>query len=230
MSLTTGRGPHSRSPAGRLDRCADGATTYVEPLLRRVRARVGGRTVIDCERVLLVHRSGQPPAYAFPEGDVPDDLLHAAEPSAPGHVRVPWDAVGDWYEEEERVLGHPRNPYHRIDCLQVRRRLRVELHGVVLVDTADVVGMYETSRLPQLYASRQATRMDLLAASDTVTYCPYKGAATYWTAQVRGRVVEDVAWSYDDPLPECAAVAGMLSFDPARAEVVQEVPTWFAVP
>ena len=151
-------------------------------------------------------------------------------PSIAGINGVPWDAVGDWYEEEERVLGHPRNPYHRIDCLQVRRRLRVELHGVVLVDTADVVGMYETSRLPQLYASRQATRMDLLAASDTVTYCPYKGAATYWTAQVRGRVVEDVAWSYDDPLPECAAVAGMLSFDPARAEVVQEVPTWFAVP
>lgn len=186
--------------------------------------------MIDCERVLLVHRTGQPPSYAFPEGAVPGELPRAAEPSAPGYVRVPWDAVGDWYEEEEPVLGHPRNPYHRVDCLRVRRRLRVQVHGVVLVDTDEVTGMYETSRLPQLYVSREATRVDLLVTSDTVSYCPYKGAARYWTARVDGRVVADVAWSYDDPLPECAPVAGMLSFDPARAEVMQEVPTWFEVP
>jgi len=230
MSLTTGRAPLSTNPAGRFDPPMPAGAVYVEPFLRRVRAVIGQRTVIDSERVVLVHRAGQPPSYAFPKDDV-RDLQTSAEPAALGYVRVPWDAVTAWYEEEEEVFGgHPRNPYHRVDCVRARRRLRVELASVVLVDTTDVISLYETSRSPQLYVRREAVRMDLLVASPTVTYCPYKGTASHWTAEVDGTVVSDVAWSYDDPLPESTAIAGLLSFYPERATMVQDVLTWFRVP
>ena len=232
MSLTSGRGPFGPDPAGRFEPPVNprGGAVYVEPHLRRVRAALGDRTVIDSERVVLVHRPGRPPAYAFPERDVPPHLSPSSEPAVPGYVRVPWEAVTAWYEEEELVVGNPRNPYHRVDCVRARRSLRVELAGVVLVDTVDTLALYETSRAPQLYVKRDAVRMDLLVASPTRTYCPYKGAASYWSARVGATFVNDVAWSYEDPTPESAPIAGLLSFYADRTDMLQDVPSWFEIP
>jgi uncharacterized protein (DUF427 family) len=230
MSLTTGRAPFGFNPAGHFDPPVPPGVVYVEPLLRRVRAVVGTHVAIDSERVVLVHRAGQPPAYAFPAGDV-RDIPSTDEPATPGYVRVAWSAATAWYEEEEEVFGgHPRNPYHRIDCVRARRRLRVEVAGALLVDTTEVISLYETSRAPQLYVRREAVRMDVLVPSATVTYCPYKGRASHWTAITSGTVAQDVAWSYNDPLPESVPIAGMLSFYPERTTMIQDVPTWFAPP
>jgi uncharacterized protein (DUF427 family) len=191
---------------------------------------MGERTVIDSERVVLVHRPGQPPAYAFPASDVQPGPPVSAEPTVPGYVQVPRNAVTAWYEEEERVFGSPRNPYHRIDCVRARRRLRVEVGRAVVVDTTDVIALYETSRAPQLYVKPDAVRMEMLVDSPTRTYCPYKGTARHWAAKVDGTVVSDVAWSYETPLPESAPIAGLLSFYSERTTMFQDVPTWFEVP
>jgi uncharacterized protein (DUF427 family) len=232
VSLMNGRGPLGPNPSGRFisPLRVPAGTVYVEPFLRRVHAVVGERTVIDSERVVLVHRLGQPPAYAFPASDVQRGLPRSAEPAAPGYVRVARDAVTAWYEEEEQVFGTPRNPYHRVDCVRARRRLRVEVGQAMVVDTTDVIAVYETSRAPQLYAKREAIRMDLLVTSPTRTYCPYKGTARHWAAMVEGTVVPDVAWSYETPLPESAPIGGLLSFYAERTTMLQDVPTWFEVP
>lgn len=222
MSLTTGRGPLSGRPAGRFDPPVPDGVVYVEPFLRRIRGVLGGRAVVDSERVLLVHRPGEPPAYAFPAEDV-GDVASEQEPAAPGHVRVPWGAADAWLEEDEEVFGHPRNPYHRVDCVPGGRRLFVEVGTTVLVDTTATMGVYETALPPRLYVPKTAVRMDLLAPSPTTTWCSYKGTASYWTATVEGTVVEDVAWSYEDPLGESDRIRGMLAFDEARATVVQDV-------
>jgi uncharacterized protein (DUF427 family) len=222
VSLTTGRGPLSDRPAGRFNAAVPDGLTYVEPFRRRVRAVAGGREVVDCERALLVHRAGRPPAYAFPAEDV-DPAVAEPEPEAPGHVHVPWEAADAWYEEDERVHGHPRNPYHRVDCVLTSRRLVVELGGVTLVDTHDTVGVYETALDPRLYVARRHVRAHL-SRSATTTYCPYKGTASYWTAAAGDLVVADVAWSYEDPLPESTPLAGLLGFDPERARVVADLP------
>jgi uncharacterized protein (DUF427 family) len=230
VSLTTGAAPFGRNPAGRFDPPVPADAVYVEPLLRRVRAKIGDRVVIDSERVVLVHRAGTPPNYAFPAEDV-RDVPASPEPAALGYVRVPWSAATAWYEEEEQVFGgHPRNPYHRIDCVRAHRQLRVDVAGAVLVDTTDVISLYETSRAPQLYARREAVRMDLLVHSSTVTYCPYKGSASHYSALVDGTLVRDVAWSYDDPLPESVPIARMLGFYAERTKMIQGVPASFAVP
>jgi uncharacterized protein (DUF427 family) len=223
VSLSTGRGPFSANPAGRFNVTLPPQVVYVEPFRRRVRGVGGGRTLVDSERVVLVHRPGQPPSYAFP----PDDAVGVgaeADPDAQGYVRVPWDAVEHWYEEDEEVLGHPRNPYHRIDCLRSHRRLRVEVAGAVLTDTTATVVLYETALEPRLYVAREAVGMELLSKSETRTYCPYKGTASYFHARVGDLVVEDVAWSYEDPLAESQAIAGLLSFDARRASVTEELP------
>lgn len=228
MSLTTGKGPLSPGRSGRFNVAIPEGVVYVEPFQRRVRAERSGVTVVDSERVLLVHRPGQSPAYAFPAGDVTGVPATSVEEAA-GYVQVAWDAADTWFEEQEEVFFHPRNPYHRVDVLRTDRRLRAEVDGAVLADTADTVGVYETSHPPRLYVSPEQVRRDLLVPSDTTTYCPYKGTASYWSAVVDGQVHPDVAWSYEDPLPESLPIKGLLSFDGARLRLQADVPAPAAV-
>ncbi len=222
MSLTTGKGPLSATPAGRFSAPMPKGVSYIEPFRRRVRASCDGRTVIDTERALLLHRPGQPPTFAFP-ADAVDGLATESAADAPGYVTVPWDAVDAWYEEDEQLFGHPRNPYHRIDCLRSHRALRVEAAGATLVDTTETMVVYETALEPRLYVDPRLVRVEL-TRSQLQTYCPYKGTATYWDAVVDGAVLPDVAWSYEDALPESAPLQHLVSFDDERVSVVHDLP------
>jgi uncharacterized protein (DUF427 family) len=224
VSLTSGKGPLSPRPAGRFTAPMPASVAYLEPFRRRVRAVAGGQTVIDSERVLLVHRPGHPPTYAFPADEV-EGLPSEAEPDTTGYVTVAWDAADAWFEEDEEVFGHPRNPYHRVDCLRSTRHLRVEVEGTVLVDTSDTMAVYETALEPRLYVDPRLVHTEVLEESTSRTYCPYKGTATYWSARVGDLLLEDVAWSYEDPLPESAALGHRLSFDETRVTLVHDLPT-----
>jgi uncharacterized protein (DUF427 family) len=223
VSLTTARGPLGPDPAGRFSAPLPPDLVYVEPHPRRIQGRLGGRTVIDTERALIVHRPGRPLTYAFP-ADVVAGLPGAPEPAAPGYVTVPWDAVDAWVEEGRELVHYPPNPYHRVDCRPTARRLRVEVAGTTLVDTTDTTIVFETGHAPRLYVEPALVRTGLLRPSATTSYCNYKGWATWWTAVVDGVVVDDVAWSYDDPPPESLPITGYLSFDEQKATVVSELP------
>jgi uncharacterized protein (DUF427 family) len=216
MSLVAGHGPLSTERAGWFSPELSGDLVYVEPHPRRVQGVRADRVVLDTERVLLVHRRGQPLSYAFPAGAV-GDLPHSEVPEAPGFVQVPWDAVDTWFEEGRRLVHYPPNPYHRVDCRPTRRALRVEVAGEALVDTEVTVIVFETALQPRLYVAPEFVRTDLLQPSTTSTYCNYKGYARYWSAVVGDTVIEDVAWSYPDPLPESLPIAGLFSFDMTRA-------------
>lgn len=227
MSLVAGRGPLGPDRAGWFSAPVPSPIAYTEPHPRRIQAIVGGRTVLDTERALMVHEAGRALRYAFPESEV-GELPHTPEPHAPGYVSVPWEAVDTWLEEGRRLVHYPPNPYHRVDCRPTTRRLRVTVAGTTLVDTDDTMILFETSLQPRLYVSPERVRTELLHPTGTSSYCNYKGYATYWAAVIPGpagdTVVDDVAWSYAEPLAESAAVAGFLSFDAARADVVAELP------
>lgn len=223
MSLAAARGPLAPDRAGRFSSPLPAGLVYVEPHRRRIQALIGSETVLDTESALLVHRPGSALSYAFPTEQV-RDLPHEFVPEAPGYALVPWDAVDVWIEEGRRLVHYPPNPYHRVDCRPTRRRLRVEIAGVVLVDTDETIIVFETGLEPKLYASKAAISTEYLRRTETSTYCNYKGYATYWSAIVGDVVFEDVAWSYEDPLPESVLIKGCLSFDPEGVGMVADIP------
>ncbi|MGE0218577.1 DUF427 domain-containing protein [Mycolicibacterium sp.] len=224
MSLVAGSGPLSAARAGILHPPVDGDMVYVEPHPRRVRAMRDGRTVIDTDRVVLVHRRGRPLSYAFRPADVAG-LPSQPVPEAPGFVTVPWSAVDTWFEEGRALVHYPPNPYHRVDCRRTTRRLRVTVAGVPLVDTADTVILFETALPPRLYVDPGHVRTDLLTPSTTTSYCNYKGCATYWHVRLGGTLVEDAAWSYPDPPPESGAIRNLIGFDETKVDLTAELPT-----
>lgn len=223
MSLVARYGPLGTQPTGWFTPPLAAGVVYIEPHPRRIQAFVGGDGTIDTEHALLVHRPGHPLSYAFPHDEV-GGLPSTPVPEAPGYVAVPWDAVDAWFEEGRRLVHYPPNPYHRVDCRRTSRRLRVMARDTVLVDTDDTVILFETALAPRLYVTPALVCTDLLRRSATTGYCNYKGTATYWSVEVDGAVIADVAWSYPDPPPESLAIGGFLSFDATRLQVLAELP------
>ncbi|RVX40058.1 uncharacterized protein (DUF427 family) [Nonomuraea polychroma] len=125
-----------------------------------------------------------------------------------GHVRFEWDAMDAWFEEDEQVYFHPRDPYTRVDILPSSRHVRVEVDGVTVADSRHARILFETGLPARYYLPKPDVRLDLLEPTDTVTHCPYKGTAEYWS--VNGK--KDLAWSYRTPLPESERVAGLIAF------------------
>jgi uncharacterized protein (DUF427 family) len=129
-----------------------------------------------------------------------------------GTVRFQWDAMEAWFEEDEQVYTHPRDPYTRVDILASSRRVRVLLGGLLLADSMSPRLLFETGLPTRYYLPRTHVRMDLLERSPTVTHCPYKGRAETWSVRVGETLHEDLAWSYPTPLPESQKAAGLIAF------------------
>ena len=135
-------------------------------------------------------------------------------------IRFDWQAMDAWFEEDEEVYTHPRDPYSRVDILESSRRVRVEIEGTVLAESSHPHVLFETGLPPRRYLAKVDVRMDLLVPTPSVSHCPYKGQAEYWSAKVGDRLIDDVAWSYRTPLPESEKVAGMIAFYNERVDLV----------
>jgi uncharacterized protein (DUF427 family) len=127
-------------------------------------------------------------------------------------VRLDWDAMDAWFEEDEEVFTHARSPYARIDILPSSRHVRVEVGGVTVAESTHPYLLFETGLATRYYLPKTDVRLDLLEHTDTATHCPYKGQAEYWSVRVGDTLHEDVAWSYRTPLPESQRVAGLIAF------------------
>jgi uncharacterized protein (DUF427 family) len=136
-----------------------------------------------------------------------------------GLVRFDWDAMSEWLEEDEPVYTHPRDPYHRVDILASSRHVRVELDGVTVAESRQPRILFETGLPARHYLPLTDVRMDLLRPSATVTHCPYKGAAGYWSVDTGQRLHEDIVWIYRTPLPESQKIAGLACFYDEKADV-----------
>lgn len=134
-------------------------------------------------------------------------------------VRFEWDAVEAWFEEDEEVFVHPRDPYTRLDILPSSRRVRIEVDGVVVAESASPRLLFETGLPVRYYLPKTQVRMDLLEPSGTVTQCPYKGTAQTWSVRGADRVQPDLAWSYRLPAPESQRIAGLVAFYDEKVDV-----------
>jgi uncharacterized protein (DUF427 family) len=137
-----------------------------------------------------------------------------------GLVRFDWAAMDRWYEEGEEVFVHARNPYARIDVLESDRHVQVEIDGITVADSTRPRLLFETRLPTRYYLPHDDVRMDLLAAGDTTTRCPYKGVASYWTARIDGVDHADIVWSYPTPILEVSKVTGLLCFYNEKVDLI----------
>jgi uncharacterized protein (DUF427 family) len=134
-------------------------------------------------------------------------------------IRFDWDAMDAWFEEDEEVFTHPRDPHTRVDILPSSRHVRVEVDGVTIAESTSPRLLFETGLPVRYYLPKTHVRMDLLTATDTESHCPYKGQAEWWSVRAGGTVHEDLAWSYRTPLPESQKVAGLVAFYNEKVDV-----------
>ncbi len=136
-----------------------------------------------------------------------------------GHLTFAWDAMDAWYEEEEEVFCHARDPYKRVDAMPSSRHVRVVIAGETVAETRRPTLLFETSLPTRYYLPPEDVRADLLEPSATTSRCPYKGVARYWSARISDRVARDVVWSYPEPIPENPKIRGLLCFYNERVEL-----------
>jgi uncharacterized protein (DUF427 family) len=127
-------------------------------------------------------------------------------------------AMDKWLEEDEEVIGHPHDPYHRVDVLESSRHVKVNVNGGTVAETKRPKILFETSLPPRYYIPPEDVRKELLVESETKTVCPYKGVASHWSVE-GGERIEDGAWSYPEPLPEAQKVQGHLCFYDGKTEL-----------
>jgi len=147
----------------------------------------------------------------------PEPPLHA-RPMA-GLVAFVWNAMDAFYEEDEPILGHAADPYHRVDVRASRRRLTVRLGGEVIADTTAPLTVFETGFAPRWYVPGQDVEGGALHDDPLRTLCPYKGVAHYFDVVAGGQRAAAAAWSYPEALPESRRLTGYVSFDLAQLEV-----------
>jgi len=199
---------------------------HVAPSPRRIRGFKDGQVVFDTDRALYVWEWPHYPQYAIPREDVDPAALQALEhrviedgPAA-GAVRFAWAALDAWFEEDEQVFVHPRNPYARVDAIRSSRAVRIERDGVLLAESAAPVIVFETGLPPRFYLERTAVDFAHLVPSDAETACPYKGrTSAWWSLRIGDAVDADIAWSYDFPTAALLPIAGLVAFYDERVDV-----------
>jgi uncharacterized protein (DUF427 family) len=174
--------------------------------------------VIDTRRAVLVWLPERVvPTYAFPSDDVRlgEGVYPCQDSDLAGYVQVDWNAVDRWLEEDEEVVGHPRDPFHRIDIRKSSRHVVVSLDGDAVAESRRPTLLFETGLPVRYYLPRDDVRLDLFEASDRRTTCAYKGHASYFGTEAH----PDIAWTYLEPLPEAEQIRDLIAFFNERADI-----------
>jgi uncharacterized protein (DUF427 family) len=138
---------------------------------------------------------------------------HASELQA--RVAFAWRAMDAFYEENERILGHAADPYHRIDIRQTSRKLVVQLGDRIIADTKRPLVLYESGFAPRWYVPRADIDQSALTLVKLQTFCPYKGLCSYYSIGD----ARQAAWSYPDACSEVGRISNLVSFEPAIVTV-----------
>jgi uncharacterized protein (DUF427 family) len=215
-----------------------------EPTAKRVRCYLDGIVIADSIRVELCLETKRLAVYYFPAADVRLDLLepsgrtyvsdHKGEATyfdivtparrvreaawrygARDSVAFHWNLLDAWFEEDEQVFVHARDPHHRIDVLRSKRHVEVSIDGTVVASSRATQMLFETGLPTRYYFPREDVRIELVEPSNTITGCAYKGfTSDYWA--MNGR---DVAWSYAAAAPEVGRIDNLVAFFNERADV-----------
>lgn len=153
----------------------------------------------------LKTQAGEVPAAAWM---YPDSAIEEIS----GYVAFKWREMDHWFEEDEEVFVHARDPYTRVDILRSSRHVKVSIGGEVIAESSSPALLFETGLPTRYYLPPTDVRWDLLEKTDHRTECPYKGVAEYWSVRAGGELHENIVWSYPFPTLESAKIAGLICF------------------
>jgi uncharacterized protein (DUF427 family) len=159
--------------------------------------------------VVVGERRAEKAAWTYPDPEPGLEVLK-------DHIAFYWKEMDSWYEEDDEVFVHPRDPYHRVDVLHSSRHVRVEIGGQVVAESSRPCLLFETGLPTRYYLPKLDVRMDLMQPSRTTSQCPYKGIAVYWTMRDGPR---DILWGYPFPIPECPKIENMVSFYNEKVDI-----------
>ncbi|KZP22839.1 DUF427-domain-containing protein [Athelia psychrophila] len=231
---------------------------HIEPARPRIRVHFGGKFVIDTSQAKLVWEHPYFPYYYFPAEDLSTSYLRPAEglPITDGEkatfdlvvgdrvakaavtkfvsgdvkdlVKIEWSAADAWFEEEEQIWNHPKDPYKRVDVRQSSKHIVVKVDDVEVANTHQPRLLFETGLRTRTYIPKTDCRLDLLQPSQLTTECPYKassllstGVANYYSIHLPNgdELAKDAVWWYRSPLPECAVIQGYAAFYDEKVDV-----------
>jgi uncharacterized protein (DUF427 family) len=179
-------------------------------------ADVGSAPILDPSIPFAVHSC---PGTSFDirtdNGRRPQAAFRPDDPDLADYVSLDFDAF-DWLEEDQPIVAHPHDPFHRIDILPSTRNVRLEFDGLLLAESSAPRLLFETLLPVRFYLPPTDIVIDL-QPSDTVTYCAYKGRASYFSIPDGPA---DVAWSYHEPLHDAAPVRDLIAFFDERVDII----------
>ncbi|RFU27440.1 hypothetical protein B7463_g8898, partial [Scytalidium lignicola] len=136
-----------------------------------------------------------------------------------GLVRFEFKSLDAWFEEDQQIYDHPKNPYTRIDILPSSRKITVKVGGVQIAESSSSMFLFETGLRTRYYLPKTSVQWKYLTKSDTTSKCPYKGLAQYYNIVIDGKEYKDTIWWYEYPITESAAVAGHVSFYNEKVDI-----------
>jgi uncharacterized protein (DUF427 family) len=189
---------------------ADVRAELLAPSDRRTRCPKKGEASYHTVRV--GDRSEEALAWYYPE---PLEGVEAIR----DHIAFDFQRIDHWFEEDQEIFGHAKDPYHRIDVYPSSRRIRVLLDGELLAQSRRALALFESNLPVRWYLPREDVRVELLP-SETRTTCAYKGQAGYCSVRLAdGRLIHDLLWYYPEPLHDGAPIKDLLCFFNERVEL-----------
>ena len=148
---------------------------------------------------------------------LPRAAFRLADPDLSGYVVLDFKAF-DWLEDDEEIIGHPRDPFHRVDIRASSLTVEVKVDGVALAATNGAQLLYETMLPVRYYLPPADVRLDLMEASAKRTVCPYKGTASYWSYPPAENG-QNLAWAYNQTFRDAGQIHGLVSFYNGRVDI-----------
>jgi uncharacterized protein (DUF427 family) len=146
----------------------------------------------------------------------PDDVVDVK-----GYISFKWNAIDHWYEEEEEIFIHPRDPYKRIDIVDSSRHIQVVIDSEIVADTKNPRLLFETGLPVRYYIPAEEVKKEFLIDSDLNTGCPYKGTASYYSVKTGENIHNNVVWYYSDPIDESARIKNYICFYNEKIDIIE---------
>ena len=171
--------------------------------------------MLDPSIPFTVHTTGGEPLVVRANG-TEAAAFRADDAELADYLILDFDGFDAWYEEDERNVAHPRDPFHRIDIVHSSRHVRIEVGGEVVAESSRPYLLFEPPLPVRYYLPPEDVKTELLTPTEKRTFCAYKGQAAYRSVADE----DDVAWTYLQPLREASEVTGRIAFFNERVDIV----------